>query len=78
MSLFLAPRKASNTAIAICGRCKMKRYYADLVRDGENKGLYVCKNNPMCRDDVDPYTLPPHPVEKINLRHPRRDEDVST
>lgn len=78
MTLYLKPRAGQNAAIAICDRCKRKRHYVDLVPDGDSPGLYVCGDNAMCRDVLDPYKLPPHTTELIAVRHPRRDEDVST
>jgi hypothetical protein len=72
MSLYLKP-KGSKVAIAICGRCKMKRYHDDLVSDPNIPGLMVCED---CADVRDPYRRPPRKPEDINLRTPRPEEPI--
>jgi hypothetical protein len=62
-------------AIAICDRCKMKRPYMFLVPDRNFPGLQVCKDT--CIDLYDPYRLPARVTEKIDLRRPRPDVDIS-
>lgn len=73
MPLYLDTRGKSNLAVAICDRCKMKRPYADLRKDGDNPGLRVCAS---CSDQRDPYKQAPRQTEKIALRYPRPDEDL--
>ena len=60
--------------VAICDRCRMKVPHASLVPDGDIPALRVC---PGCRDDIDPYKLPPHPVERIAVQYPRLDGSLS-
>ena len=62
-------------SIAICDRCKMKYAYSDLIPDGNIPALRVCQNG--CSDQFDPYRLPARQPEKISIRFPRPDEDVS-
>ena len=63
-------------SIAICDRCRMKRAYVDLSQDPNFPGLRVC--NQGCKDQFDPYRLPARQPEKISIRFPRPDADVST
>lgn len=62
-------------AIAICGRCGLKYPYKELIEDGNIKGLYVC--NEGCRDDIDPYKLPPRGPDNFVLHHPRPDAPLN-
>lgn len=64
------PRFIQSIPIGICDRCRMKFPHAALMRDGDIPALLVCSD---CRDDIDPYKLPPHPVERIAVRYPRLD-----
>lgn len=50
----------------------MKRDYRDLVPDGNAPGLRVCRDNG-CRDDKDPYRLPPKAPDPIAVRFARPD-----
>jgi hypothetical protein len=63
-------------AIAICDRCRMKRYYDDLTTDPNTVTLRVCRNT--CVDEYDPYRLAARQPESINLQFPRPDADIST
>jgi hypothetical protein len=62
-------------SIAICDRCKMKRAYSDITQDGNIPALRVCIYG--CSDQFDPYRLPARQPEKITIRFPRPDADVS-
>lgn len=57
-------------AIGICGLCGMTVPYKDLIEDGNVKGLFVERS---CRDNIDPYKLPPRPPDSFVLHHPRPD-----
>ncbi len=59
-------------AIAICGRCGLKKPYRELREDGNIKGLYVCQDEG-CYDEIDPYKLPPRSPDAFTLHHPRPD-----
>lgn len=91
MSLFLPIRNGGSTmAIAICDRCKRKRYYDDLTNDPNQPALRVCKSpvpGPIkrgqqsdngCLDQFDPYRLAARQPEAINLQYPRPDADIAT
>jgi len=56
--------------IAICDRCKLKKPYRELRADGNAPGLRVCQE---CRDDFDPYRLPPKAPDPIAVRFTRPD-----
>ena len=75
MPKWLNTRGGSVLTIAICDRCKMKRAYDDMQIDGNTQGLRVCKFG--CADVRDPYRLPMRQPEKISVRFPRPDADVS-
>jgi hypothetical protein len=62
-------------SLAICDRCKMKRAYSDITQDGNIPALRVCIYG--CSDQFDPYRLPARQPEKITIRFPRPDADVS-
>mgnify|MGYP003671575890 CR=1 FL=1 len=66
-------------AVAICDRCKMKRYYDDLTGDPNAPALRVCKRsvNPGCLDDFDPYRLAARQPEDITLQYPRPDAPLT-
>lgn len=57
-------------AIAICGRCSFKKPYAELSSDPNVPELRVCKD---CKDELDPYRLPPRQPDAFILRKPRPD-----
>ena len=75
MSMWLDTRGNSVLSIAICDRCKFKRAYDDIESDRNIPGLRVCKFG--CNDERDPYRLPMRMTEKISIRFPRPDADVS-
>ena len=75
MPLFLDTKGNPSLAIAICDRCRMKRAYSTLSPDTNFPGLMVCQEN--CKDDRDPYRLPARQTEKIALRTPRPDADIT-
>jgi len=76
MPKFLDTRGLSTISIAICDRCKMKRAHAFMRNDPNFPGLRVC--NEGCADEKDPYRLAARKTERINIRFPRPDQDVST
>ena len=59
-------------AIAICDRCRMKRPYTELGPDPNYPGLRVCQTQG-CRDQYDPYRLPPRAPDPVSMRFPRPD-----
>lgn len=61
---------SGSIAIAICGRCSLKKPYKELRADGDNPALRVCSD---CRDERDPYKLPSRKLEAYLLRFPRPD-----
>lgn len=73
MPLYLDTMGENCYSIAICGRCKMKRKYSELVEDPNSK-LRVCIYG--CADELDPYRLPTRKTEDISLQYPRPDEDL--
>jgi hypothetical protein len=74
MSRYLAPVQVGGSyAIAVCPRCKMKRYYGDLVEDPNTKQM-LCKFG--CVDIYDPYRLPPKAPDQFTLQYPRPDEPL--
>lgn len=75
MPVFLDTRGNPSLAIAICDRCRMKRAYSTLSPDTNFPGLMVCQEN--CKDNRDPYRLPARQTEKIALRTPRPDVDLT-
>jgi hypothetical protein len=75
MPRFLDTTGQPSIAIAICDRCKMKRYFSSLGPDRNFPGLRVCDQG--CRDELDPYRLPARKTERINLRFPRPDVSVA-
>ena len=69
-------------AIAVCGRCKMKRPYTALGPDPNFHGLRVCIDSGVgttdsCADQFDPYRLPPRQTEAITMRFPRPDVSIA-
>jgi|SRR5580765_8727315 len=74
MGKYLNTYGRGSLAIAICDRCRFKFPLVDLMPDGNSPGLRVCAK---CRDVFDPWRLPPRVTEKVTLRDPRPDEDLS-
>lgn len=75
MAIWLDPTGHTNYGIAICDRCKKKMYMDELRPDPNTPGLRVCCG---CRDQFDPWRLPPRQTEKITLPFVRPDVPVST
>jgi len=75
MPLYLDTRGNAVLSVAICARCKMKRAYVNLGPDPNYPGLRVCDEG--CRDQFDPYRLPARQPEKIAIRFPRPDVNIS-
>lgn len=75
MPKFLDTRGNSDIAIAICDRCRAKRYHSVMRPDPNFPGLQVCDQG--CADDFDPYRLPARKTERITIRFPRPDVSVA-
>lgn len=75
MPRFLDTTGMSDIAIAVCDRCKMKRYHAVMRSDPNFPGLQVCDQG--CADQFDPYRLPARKTERITIRFPRPDLSVA-
>ena len=75
MPIFLDTTGNSSLAIAVCDRCKMKRYYSVMRKDPNFPGLRVCDQG--CADQFDPYRLAARQPERINLFHPRPDTNIA-
>lgn len=81
MSIFLVPDAGqTNYGIAICDRCRMKRFTTQLRRDPNYPGLRVCDPGQVaegCLDAYDPYRLPARQTERINLPFVRPDAPIA-
>lgn len=66
---------AGKLALGLCGLCGMTVPYSELIEDGNVKGLFVERS---CRDDIDPYKLPPRAPDSFVLHHPRPDLPLTT
>jgi hypothetical protein len=75
MPVYLNTTGNSSLAIAICDRCRMKRAYSEMSSDTNFPGLSVCAQG--CKDEKDPYRLPARQTEKIALKTPRPDADLT-
>jgi hypothetical protein len=75
MPRFLDTTGLSDIAIAVCDRCKMKRFHAVMRSDPNFPGLQVCDQG--CADQFDPYRLPARKTERITIRFPRPDVSVA-
>ena len=64
---------SGDLSIAICMRCGFKYEYKELSQDPNIKGLRVCAD---CKDDYDPWRLPPPQPDPLQLRWPRPDESL--
>ncbi len=82
MPVFLVPDAGqSNYGIAICDRCRMKRFSTQLRRDPNYPGLRVCDPGQVqdgCLDQYDPWRLPARQTELINLPFVRPDVPLGT
>ena len=70
MPLYLNTLGRGRVAVAICARCSRKMSIEELSSDPNAPGLQVCDG---CKDDLDPWRLPPRMTEDISLRNPRPD-----
>jgi hypothetical protein len=75
MPRFLDTLGNSDIAIAVCDRCKMKRFHSVMRSDPNFPGLQVCDQG--CADQFDPYRLPARKTERITIRFPRPDVSVA-
>jgi hypothetical protein len=66
MSLWLRTEGRTCVAVAVCDRCKMKRYADFLVPDPNAPGLRVCGDT--CVDVLDPWRLAPRTTEDITVK----------
>lgn len=64
------PLASGKASLAICDRCNFKYHYQSLMEDGNIKGMRVCED---CRDEKDPWRLPPIRPDAITLAKPRPD-----
>jgi len=71
MPRWLVGGRQTGIAIAVCDRCKMKRFLSQLGRDPNFPGLRVC--NEGCLDQLDPWRLPARVPERVTLNYPRPD-----
>jgi len=76
MALYLDTLGNTSVAIGICDRCKKKVPIGELRSDGNSPGLRVCQDAG-CYDHFDPYRLPARKTEKITIKYPRPDVDLS-
>ncbi len=70
MPIWLDPTGKTTYGIGICARCSRKMSLDDLYDDPNTPGLKVCLVD---RDELDPWRLPPRPLERISLRFTRPD-----
>lgn len=75
MPIFLDTRGRPTLAIAICARCSVKYPREALKPDPNSPGLMCCPDG--CRDNLDPWRLPPRPADKISLEWARPDVPLS-
>lgn len=75
MGKFLDYRNVGGTcAVAICDRCRMKKYRGELKEDPDNRSLLVCSD---CADLTDPYKLPPRAPDNTRVDNPRPDVELT-
>lgn len=74
MSKFIDTSGKATAAIGICARCHKKFPYDELTADRNSPGLRVCRAD---NDENDPYRQAPRKTEKISLRYPRPDEELT-
>ena len=75
MPRFLNTDGNASIAIFICDRCRMKRAIVEAQPDPNFPGLSVCRQG--CADEIDPYRLPARKTEKITLKFPRPDAQLT-
>ena len=75
MPRFLDTTGNASLAIFICDRCRMKRAIDEAQPDPNFPGLSVCRQG--CADEKDPYRLPARKTEKITLKFPRPDAQLT-
>lgn len=75
MPRYLDTRGKSTIAIAICARCSVKYPWTALKPDPNSNGLMCCPDG--CRDELDPWRLPPRPADRISLEWSRPDVSLS-
>jgi len=75
MPRYLDTRGNSTIAIAICARCSVKYPWTALRPDPNSPGLMCCPDG--CRDQLDPWRLPPRPADRISLEWARPDVSLS-
>lgn len=75
MAYYLNTKGKPTLGIGICDRCSRKFPLDELVVDGDNPGLRVCRAD---RDEYDPNRLPPRPAEDIMLPFVRPDVSIAT
>ncbi len=75
MPRYLDTRGNSTIAIAICARCSVKYPWTSLKPDPNSPGLMCCPDG--CRDQLDPWRLPPRPADRISLEWARPDVPLS-
>ena len=76
MAIFLDPRGHTTFGVAICDRCRFKRFSDELVPDPNYPGLRVCDPGQVrdgCKDQFDPWRLPARQTERITLQFVRPD-----
>ncbi|MCX7178046.1 MAG: hypothetical protein NTX56_04485 [Proteobacteria bacterium] len=76
MPLYLVGNARTGIAIAVCDRCKMKRFHSELRSDINAPGLKVCIYG--CADMIDPYRLPARAPDPLVLNFARPDTDVAS
>ncbi len=60
----MTTRASGADQLAICDRCRMTFKHSQLMKDPNALGLRVCRH---CRDQFNPYRLPPRQVDPIAL-----------
>lgn len=75
MSVYLDTSGRSTLGVGLCARCSTKVCLDELEPDATYSGLLCCAE---CRDEYDPYLLPPREPEGITLRFVRPDTPLTT
>ncbi len=75
MPKYLDTHGNSTIAIAICARCSVKYPWTALKPDPNSPGLMCCPDG--CRDQLDPWRLPPRAADRISLEWARPDVPLS-